>query len=79
MPLHTFTDYTKFSKVQVGKNSANEAVVQLIIDSLSGLPQLERHILALSDESSDEGTNSLMSDLITAQEKTIWMMQAWLN
>jgi starvation-inducible DNA-binding protein len=80
MPLHTFADYTKFSKVQVGKNITNdEAAVQLIIDSLAGLLQLERHVLALSDEASDEGTNSLMSDLITAQEKTIWMMQAWLN
>ena len=77
MPLHTFADYTKFSKVQVGKNITNdEAAVQLIIDSLAELLQLERHVLALSDEASDEGTNSLMSDLITAQEKTIWMMQA---
>jgi starvation-inducible DNA-binding protein len=27
----------------------------------------------------DEGTNSMMSDFIAEQEKTIWMMNAWLE
>ena len=26
-----------------------------------------------------EGTNSMMSDFITEQEKTVWMMKAWLT
>ncbi len=25
----------------------------------------------------DEGTNSMMSDFIEEQEKTMWMMKAW--
>ena len=32
-----------------------------------------------SDEANDEGTNSMMSDFIAEQEKTIWMMKAWLG
>lgn len=80
MPLHTFEDYSKFSKVAVGKNITNdEASVQLIVDSLKSLLVLEREILNLSDEGDDEGTNALMSDFITEQEKTIWMMKAWLD
>jgi starvation-inducible DNA-binding protein len=34
--------------------------------------------LNLSDEADDEGTNSMMSDFISEQEKTLWMMNAWL-
>ena len=27
----------------------------------------------------DEGTNAMMNDFISQQEKTVWMMKAWLN
>ena len=79
-PLHTFEDYSKAAKVPVGKNiSEDEKAVQLIVDSLSELLKIERQILGASDEASDEGTNSMMSDFITQQEKTVWMMKAWLG
>lgn len=79
-PLHTFIDYTERSRVSVGKNvTKDEDAVNLIVDSLSSLLKIERTILDLSDDANDEGTNSLMSDFITEQEKTIWMMNAWLQ
>ena len=79
-PLHTFDDYTKAAKVPVGKNiSVDEKAVQLIVDSLTELLSIERNLLDKSDKASDEGTNSMMSDFITEQEKTVWMMKAWLG
>ncbi|GAA0742835.1 MULTISPECIES: Dps family protein [Gaetbulibacter] len=79
-PLHTFEDYTKNAKVPVGKNvSQDEKAVRLIVDSLTELLKIERNILDASDEANDEGTNSMMSDFITEQEKTVWMMKAWLD
>ncbi|EGV44450.1 DNA starvation/stationary phase protection protein [Bizionia argentinensis JUB59] len=79
-PLHTFDDYIKAAKVPVGKNiSQDEKAVRLIVDSLSELLKLERQILNKTDEAGDEGTNSMMSDFITEQEKTVWMMKAWLS
>ncbi|MGS2727050.1 Dps family protein [Psychroserpens sp. BH13MA-6] len=79
-PLHTFEDYTKAAKVPVGKNvSVDEKAVKLIVDSLTELLKIERHILDASDAINDEGTNSMMSDFITEQEKTVWMMKAWLG
>lgn len=79
-PLHTFDDYTKLAKVPIGKNvSADEKAVQLIVDSLSTLLEIERDILDKSDKLKDEGTNAMMSDFITEQEKTVWMMKAWLG
>ena len=79
-PLHTFDDYIKAAKIPVGKNiSEDEKAVQLIVDSLSELLKLERDLLEKSGDANDEGTNSMMSDFITEQEKTVWMMKAWLG
>lgn len=79
VPLHTFEDYIQNSKVPVGKNiTKDEDAIRLIVDSLKELLILERRILDASDEAKDEGTNSMMGDFITEQEKTVWMMKAWL-
>ncbi|MFC4720988.1 Dps family protein [Geojedonia litorea] len=79
-PLHTFDDYNKAAKVPVGHNvSRDEEAVHLIVNSLTELLKIERIILDKSGEANDEGTNSMMSDFITEQEKTVWMLKAWLN
>lgn len=79
-PLHTFKDYIESAQVPVGKHiSQDEKAVTLIVDSLSVLLKIERAILEKSDDANDEGTNSMMSDFITEQEKTVWMMKAWLS
>lgn len=76
-PLHTFEDCIINNQLVVGENiSNNEKAVHLIVTSLSHLLKIERQILSKSDEINDEGTNSMMSDFISEQEKTIWMMQA---
>ncbi|WP_422079567.1 Dps family protein [Ulvibacterium sp.] len=79
IPQHTFEDYIANSKVPVGKNvTKDEDAIRLIVDSLKELLIIERRILDASDEARDEGTNAMMSDFITEQEKTVWMMKAWL-
>lgn len=79
IPQHTFEDYIANSKVPVGKNiSKDEDAIRLIVDSLKELLIIERWILDASDKANDEGTNAMMSDFITEQEKTVWMMKAWL-
>lgn len=80
VPLHTFDDYTNASKVPVGKNiHKDEDSVHLVVNSLSELLKIEREILEASGDAADEGTNSMMSDFISEQEKTVWMMKAWLD
>jgi starvation-inducible DNA-binding protein len=49
------------------------------VDSLTELLKMERSILESSAHANDEGTNSMVSDFITEQEKTVWMMKAWLG
>lgn len=77
-PLHTFEDYMANNRLQIGKNISKDVqAVQLVIDSLTDLLKIERVILDESGKIGDEGTNSMMSDFIKEQEKTIWMMKAW--
>jgi len=79
-PLHTFEDYIKNSSVKVGKNISDaEKSVQLVLDSIQELLKIERQILERSAELEDEGTNSMMSDFISFQEKTAWMLKAFLG
>ena len=79
-PLHTFADYIENSKLQIGKNISKDVeAIQLILGSLSVLLQAERVILAKAAEINDEGTNSMMSDFIAEQEKTNWMLKAWME
>jgi len=80
VPLHTFEDYIENAKVPAGKNiTQDEAAIRLTVDTLKELLIIERKILDISDEANDEGTNSMMSDFIAEQEKTVWMMKAWLT
>jgi starvation-inducible DNA-binding protein len=79
-PLHTLEDYIKHNELVVGRDiSIDEEAINLIVNSLSHLLKIERKLLHSSAAINDEGTNALMSDFIAEQEKTIWMMQAWLE
>jgi len=80
VPLHTFEDYMQHATVPAGKNiTKDEEAIRLIVDSLKELLLIERKLLDASADANDEGTNSMMSDFITEQEKTVWMMKAWLT
>ncbi len=79
-PLHTFEDYNNNTSLPIGKNVHNdEKAIALILTSLSHLLKIERNILEKAGEINDEGTISMMSDFISEQEKTIWMLSAWLE
>jgi len=79
-PLHTFSDFISHAEIKERKHvsEAREAVA-LIIENLRTLLLVERRAITLAAEIGDEGTDSLLSDLITAQEKNVWMLSAWLK
>ncbi len=79
-PLHNYADYSELSKIKAAKNvSGGTDAVQAILDGYEVLLPLEREVLEMAGDSSDEGTNALMSDYIREQEKLIWMYSAFLN
>ncbi len=79
-PLHTFTDLLADSGIKEKKNISDgfEAVDE-ILSSFRIILEAERELLDLSGETGDEGTNSMMSDYITEQEKLVWMYRAYLG
>jgi starvation-inducible DNA-binding protein len=79
-PLHTFSDYTKHSKIKEAKDiTEGKPAVKKVLEGFATLLELEREILNLSADANDEGTNALMSDYIREQEKSVWMYSAYLK
>lgn len=80
VPLHSFEDYLKNTRINVAVNVSDAATsVKSILDSLKEMLILEREILKISGASDDEGTNAQMSDYIREQEKLVWMYSSFLN
>ncbi len=79
-PYHTFTAYLEHSTIKEAANVKDgEGTVSTTLANLKTLLEMERKILDLSGEAGDEGTNSQMSDYISQQEKTVWMLTAYLG
>ncbi len=78
-PMHTFSDYLKHASVREAANvSDSEGSVSTVLANLKTLLEMERSILVLAEDAADEGTHSLMSTYISEQEKTVWMLSAYL-
>lgn len=78
-PLHSFTDYQAISTIKEVKNLINgKEMVAVILKDLKALIIEQRVILEEAGANADEGTATLMGDYITQQEKTVWMLRAYL-
>jgi len=79
-PEHQYSAYVKASDItESPKISDGKEAVEHILQALKITLEIQRKILELSDEIGDEGTNALMSDYISEQEKLVWMYSAYLN
>ena len=79
-PNHKFTDYLKESKIKESSEVADGTQdMKNTLDSFKKIIILQRELLDLSADAEDEGTNALMSDYISEQEKLVWMYSAYLK
>lgn len=77
-PEHQYTEYVKISDIpESAKVSDGIAAVHQILDAFEVTLKIQREILDLSDDADDEGTNALMSDYISEQEKLVWMYSSY--
>lgn len=78
-PNHQYSAYQKNSAIKESSevNDGRKAV-QNILDSFEIIIAKQRKILNDAGEMEDEGTNALMSDYISEQEKLVWMYSAYL-
>lgn len=72
-----FIDYAEIKEAMVVSDHID--MVEIIRNNLNILLRLERDTLNKANELDDEGTSSLMSDYITAKEKVVWMLSAYLR
>lgn len=79
-PLHSFTDYLKNTQIREERSITNgKEGIKIVLKNFSQIVAVEREILALANNADDEGTASLMSDYISETEKTLWMLNAYLQ
>jgi starvation-inducible DNA-binding protein len=80
VPMHKFTDYMNQTKIpESNEVTDGKKAIENILTAFQILLSKQRHILDLSGEINDEGTNAQMSDYIRAQEKLVWMYSAYLK
>ncbi|HZJ79988.1 MAG TPA: DNA starvation/stationary phase protection protein [Dysgonamonadaceae bacterium] len=79
-PKHNFSDYLKVSKIKESAVvSDTKETVSLVLDYLKVLIAKEREIVELAGDANDEVTADLMVGYLEGQEKTIWMLTAYLS
>ncbi|PRY86579.1 Dps family protein [Mongoliibacter ruber] len=79
-PFSSFEEYINNAEIKEAKQVEDgKKMVEIIRDNLNTLLRLERSALEIAAEHGDEGTVSLMSEYITAKEKTVWMLSAYLK
>ena len=80
IPLHSFSQYTETSRIKATTNvHDSETSVRTVIENLDAILGIMLEILKDASEEGDEGTVTLVSDMIKLQEKTRWMFKAWLK
>lgn len=76
-PLHTFQEYLNTSNIKPVEEISDESKgLQVVIDNSEHLLGSFREILDFAGKIDDEGTSALMSDLIGAAEKRLWMLKS---
>jgi starvation-inducible DNA-binding protein len=79
-PEHQYSEYISKSVIKESSKVTNgEKAVDEILDAFKALISLQREILDLSDDAGDEGTNAMMSDYISEQEKLVWMYSSYAH
>ena len=78
-PEHSFNSYLKLAKInpETDITDGNKAL-SYILEGYKTVIGIQREILTAASDINDEGTVTLMSDYITAQEKEIWMYRSYL-
>ncbi len=80
VPVHAFSDYLITAHLSEKKNLENdEETVANVLDSIGVLLAEEREIMSIAAEKGDDGTVDLLTGMISSQEKTVWMYNAFLS
>jgi starvation-inducible DNA-binding protein len=77
-PLHTLTEYTKASNlIEVYGVVAGQKAVEVSILQLKTLIEELRQLVRMAGDIKDEGTADMLTGMLKAHEKDLWMFNAW--
>ncbi len=79
-PYHTMSDFLEVSGMQEAKNVFSDVeIVKLTVKDTQRLLEKLRTGWQAADDATDVGTTNLLEDFISRHEKSIWMLNSWLN
>ncbi|TFH85825.1 DNA starvation/stationary phase protection protein [Billgrantia azerbaijanica] len=79
-PVHAYSDYVELARISEDKDVHDgQACVRGVLEGYQTLIELQRELLALASDADDEGTAAQVGDYIREQEKTVWMLAAYLG
>lgn len=79
-PLHAYSDFAKHASIQEDKDvfSGNECVKGLV-SGLQALIAEQRDVAQVAEDADDQGSADLVTEYVQAQEKLVWMYNAFLG
>ncbi len=79
-PLHSFKEYLETSSIEPKTKKYNgREIMEMIYHDHISLLHLLGQAVEVAGQSDDEGTNDLLTPMISNLEKTNWMVGAWLK
>ncbi|MGR4070216.1 DNA starvation/stationary phase protection protein [Halomonas sp. LR3S48] len=79
-PVHAYSDYVSMAQIREDKDVHDgEACVRGVLKGYQTLIELQRDLLSAASDADDEGTAAQAGDYIREQEKTVWMLNAYLG
>jgi len=80
LPLHSYSDFLQHSQIKEAKNiREGKKAVEITVENLKLLISKKREIIKEAANNNDDGTITLLSDLLTKEEKTLWMLNTYLS
>ncbi len=79
-PENRFSEYLKVATIKEDNDTLlGHEGMERVLNMLGVLIKDERKVLEAADKADDEVTKALMSDYLKVQEKTVWMLVAFLT
>ncbi|WP_394261233.1 Dps family protein [Moraxella boevrei] len=79
-PAHAYSEFVKVSSIKEDKNVFDgRGCVQGLLTGLSVLIAKQREVIEFAEGVEDQGTVDILTGYIQAQEKLVWMYNAYLG
>ncbi|MCJ8209629.1 DNA starvation/stationary phase protection protein [Mucilaginibacter sp. RS28] len=80
-PISTFADYIAKSSIKevntIGMVDVD--MVKALIEDMAALIEMERELLTITADASDDGTNDMVNRFMQFKEKNTWMLRSFVN